>query len=169
MTGATSGIGLGGREGIHAAHGARVILAVRDAARGHAAAATCGAWHARGPAARPRQPRLGAAPSPATGPAEPIDLLINDAGVMMPSPLTRTTDGFELQFGTDHLGHFALTNLLLPHVTGRVVTVSAADAHKFGRIDFDDLNWERGATAPGAPTASPSWPTCCSPPNCSAA
>jgi NAD(P)-dependent dehydrogenase (short-subunit alcohol dehydrogenase family) len=57
-------------------------------------------------------------------------------------PLTRTADGFELQFGTNHLGHFALTNLLLEHVSGRVVTVSSS-LHKSGRIDFDDLNWER--------------------------
>jgi NAD(P)-dependent dehydrogenase (short-subunit alcohol dehydrogenase family) len=70
-----------------------------------------------------------------------IDLLINNAGVTVP-PLTRTAEGFELQFGTDHLGHFALTNLLLEHVTGRVVTVSST-GHRFGRIDFDDLNWER--------------------------
>jgi NAD(P)-dependent dehydrogenase (short-subunit alcohol dehydrogenase family) len=70
-----------------------------------------------------------------------IDLLINNAGVMVP-PLSRTVDGFELQFGTNHLGHFALTNLLMEHVTGRVVTVSSA-AHRVGRIDFDDLNWER--------------------------
>ena len=70
-----------------------------------------------------------------------IDLLINNARVMIP-PLTRTEDGFELQFGTNHLGHFALTNLLLPNVTGRVVTVSSG-AHQAGSIDFDDLNWER--------------------------
>jgi NAD(P)-dependent dehydrogenase (short-subunit alcohol dehydrogenase family) len=70
-----------------------------------------------------------------------IDLLINNAGVMVP-PLTRTTDGFELQFGTNHLGHFALTNLLLEHVTGRVVTVSST-GHRVGAIDFEDLNWER--------------------------
>jgi NAD(P)-dependent dehydrogenase (short-subunit alcohol dehydrogenase family) len=70
-----------------------------------------------------------------------IDLLINNAGVMVP-PLTRTADGFELQFGTNHLGHFALTNLLLEHVTGRVVSVSSV-GHRFGSIDFDDLNWER--------------------------
>jgi NAD(P)-dependent dehydrogenase (short-subunit alcohol dehydrogenase family) len=72
---------------------------------------------------------------------QPVDLLINNAGVMIP-PLSRTADGFELQFGTNHLGHFALTNLLLPNVTGRVVTVSSG-AHRSGRIDFDDLNWER--------------------------
>jgi NAD(P)-dependent dehydrogenase (short-subunit alcohol dehydrogenase family) len=70
-----------------------------------------------------------------------IDLLINNAGVMVP-PLTRTRDGFELQFGTNHLGHFALTNLLLAHVTGRVVTMSS-HAHRTGKIDFGDLNWER--------------------------
>jgi NAD(P)-dependent dehydrogenase (short-subunit alcohol dehydrogenase family) len=56
--------------------------------------------------------------------------------------LSRTADGFEMQFGTNHLGHFALTNLLLPHITGRVVTVSSS-AHKLGRIALDDLNWER--------------------------
>jgi NAD(P)-dependent dehydrogenase (short-subunit alcohol dehydrogenase family) len=72
---------------------------------------------------------------------EPIDVLINNAGVMIP-PLTRTADGFELQFGTNHLGHFALTNLLLPRLRGRVVTVSST-GHRAGSIDFDDLNWER--------------------------
>ena len=85
----------------------------------------------------------------------------------MVPPLTRTADGFELQFGTNHLGHFALTNLLLEHVTGRVVTVSST-GHRVGSIDFDDLNWERKPYRPGAPTGSPSSPTCCSPPSCSA-
>ncbi len=72
-----------------------------------------------------------------------LDVLVNNAGVMVP-PLSRTEDGFELQFGTNHLGHFALANLLLPYVTarGRIVTVSSV-AHRLGRIDFDDLNWER--------------------------
>jgi NAD(P)-dependent dehydrogenase (short-subunit alcohol dehydrogenase family) len=60
----------------------------------------------------------------------------------MVPPLGQTADGFELQFGTNHLGHFALTNLLLPEVRKRVVTV-ASGAHRFGAIDFDDLNWER--------------------------
>ena len=69
-----------------------------------------------------------------------LHLLINNAGVMAP-PLTRTSEGFELQFGTNHLGHFALTNLLLDHVVDRVVTVSSS-GHRFGSIDFDDLNWE---------------------------
>jgi NAD(P)-dependent dehydrogenase (short-subunit alcohol dehydrogenase family) len=59
-------------------------------------------------------------------------------------PLTRTAEGFELQFGTNHLGHFALTNLLLGNITGRVVTV-ASSMHRAGKIDFEDLNWERRA------------------------
>ncbi|HYB23320.1 MAG TPA: SDR family NAD(P)-dependent oxidoreductase, partial [Solirubrobacteraceae bacterium] len=70
-----------------------------------------------------------------------IDILINNAGIMIP-PYSQTADGFEMQFGTNHLGHFALTNLLLERVRGRVVTVSSG-AHRMGRIDFEDLNWER--------------------------
>jgi NAD(P)-dependent dehydrogenase (short-subunit alcohol dehydrogenase family) len=75
-----------------------------------------------------------------------IDLLVNNAGIMVP-PYSKTADGFEMQFGTNHLGHFALTNLLLEHVTGRVVTVSST-GHRMGAIDFDDLNWERKAYKP---------------------
>jgi NAD(P)-dependent dehydrogenase (short-subunit alcohol dehydrogenase family) len=75
---------------------------------------------------------------------EGLDLLINNAGVMAP-PRGETADGFELQIGTNHLGHFALTGLLLGMLEGRedarVVTVSST-AHKFGRIDFDDLQSE---------------------------
>jgi NAD(P)-dependent dehydrogenase (short-subunit alcohol dehydrogenase family) len=74
-----------------------------------------------------------------------LDLLVNNAGVMVP-PLGRTKQGFELQFGTNHLGHFALTGRLLPLVLGtpgaRVVVVSSS-AQRRGKIDFDDLNWER--------------------------
>jgi NAD(P)-dependent dehydrogenase (short-subunit alcohol dehydrogenase family) len=76
----------------------------------------------------------------------PIDLLINNAGVSGWS-LARTTDGFETKLGTNHLGHFALTNLLLPHVTGRIVTV-ASQAERLARLDLDDLNWERRPYAP---------------------
>jgi NAD(P)-dependent dehydrogenase (short-subunit alcohol dehydrogenase family) len=76
---------------------------------------------------------------------EGLDLLINNAGVMAP-PRRTTKDGFELQFGTNHLGHFALTGLLLGALGGRtdarVVTVSST-AHRMGRIDFDDLHGER--------------------------
>jgi NAD(P)-dependent dehydrogenase (short-subunit alcohol dehydrogenase family) len=140
VTGASSGIGLETARAL-TAHGARVVLAVRDAAKGDKAAATL-----PGPGAHEvRLLDLASLDSvrafAADWPDQPIDLLINNAGVMIP-PLTRTKDDFELQFGTNHLGHFALTNLLLPHVTGRVVTVSS-NAHRAGRMDFDDLNWER--------------------------
>ena len=74
-----------------------------------------------------------------------LDLLINNAGVMVP-PLTKTEDGFELQFGTNHLGHFALTGLLLPLLNAtpdaRIVTVSSM-AHRSGKINFDNLNAEQ--------------------------
>lgn len=71
----------------------------------------------------------------------PIAVLINNAGVSAPT-LRHTADGFELQFGTNHLGHFALTNLLLDHITDRVVTL-ASQAERSGRTDFDDLSFER--------------------------
>ncbi|MBN1155715.1 SDR family oxidoreductase [candidate division KSB1 bacterium] len=74
-----------------------------------------------------------------------LDILINNAGVMIP-PYSKTADGFELQFGTNHLGHFALTGLLLNILqktqASRVVSVSSM-AHRMGDIDFDDLNWEK--------------------------
>jgi NAD(P)-dependent dehydrogenase (short-subunit alcohol dehydrogenase family) len=70
-----------------------------------------------------------------------IEALINNAGVMA-VPRGRTKDGFELQIGTNHLGHFALTNLLLPRIASRVVTLSST-GHRVGRIDLEDLNWER--------------------------
>ncbi|MDM3854806.1 MAG: SDR family NAD(P)-dependent oxidoreductase [Aphanizomenon gracile PMC649.10] len=74
-----------------------------------------------------------------------LDLLINNAGVMIP-PYSKTTDGFELQFGTNHLGHFALTGqllkLLISTQGSRIVNVSSG-AHNFGKLDFDDLNWEK--------------------------
>jgi NAD(P)-dependent dehydrogenase (short-subunit alcohol dehydrogenase family) len=140
VTGASSGIGLETAKAL-TARGARVILAVRDAARGDKAAATL-------PGPGPHEVRLLDLASldsvrafAADWAGQPVDLLINNAGVMIP-PLGRTKDGFELQFGTNHLGHFALTGLLLPSVTGRVVTVSS-NAHRAGHMDFDDLNWER--------------------------
>ncbi|WP_235346045.1 SDR family NAD(P)-dependent oxidoreductase [Brevibacterium sp. UCMA 11754] len=70
---------------------------------------------------------------------DPIDVLINNAGISIP-PLVRAVDGFESQFGTNHLGHFGLTNLLLPQVRDRIVTVGSL-AHLTGKIDFTDLNW----------------------------
>ena len=140
VTGASSGIGMATAKAL-VAHGARVILAVRDEAKGRNAAKAMpgpgGAEVAVLDLASLDSVRAFAR----DWSRQPVDLLINNAGVMIP-PLSRTADGFELQFGTNHLGHFALTNLLLPNVTGRVVTVSSS-AHRYGRIDFDDLNWER--------------------------
>ena len=137
VTGANSGIGRAAAHALADA-GARVVLAVRNLDKGRAAAATM-----------PGHPEVRALDLASLASVRDfaaawdgeIDLLINNAGVMVP-PLTRTADGFELQFGTNHLGHFALTNLLLERVTGRVVTVSST-LHRRGSIDFDDLNWER--------------------------
>jgi NAD(P)-dependent dehydrogenase (short-subunit alcohol dehydrogenase family) len=74
-----------------------------------------------------------------------LDLLINNAGVMIP-PYSKTADGFELQFGTNHLGHFALTTQLFDLLNrtkgSRVVNVSSS-GHRWGNIDFDDLTWEK--------------------------
>lgn len=137
VTGANSGLGQAAAHALAAA-GARVVLAVRNTGKGQAAAA------AMPGVTEVRELDLASLESVrgfASGWEGGIALLINNAGVMG-TPLTRTADGFESQFGTNHLGHFALTNLLLPHVTGRVVTVSST-LHKTGRIDFDDLNWER--------------------------
>src|ERR1700722_5400841 len=144
ITGANSGIGLETAKALTHA-GAHVVLAVRDEAKGRSAADTL-------PASGTKEVRhlnlasLDSVRAFARDWSGPIDLLINNAGVMIP-PLSRPADGFELQFGTNHLGHFALTNLLLPNVTGRVVTVSSG-AHRSGRIDFDDLNWERRTYRP---------------------
>jgi NAD(P)-dependent dehydrogenase (short-subunit alcohol dehydrogenase family) len=137
VTGANSGIGRAAA-GALAGAGARVVLAVRDTDKGRVAAATMpGETEVR----RLDLASLASVREFAAAWQGDIDLLINNAGVMVP-PLIRTAEGFELQFGTNHLGHFALTNLLLEHVTGRVVTVSST-GHRWGSIDFDDLNWER--------------------------
>ena len=137
VTGANSGIGRAAARAL-AGHGARVVLAVRDTEKGKAAAATMpGATEVR----KLDLASLDSVREFAAAWEGELDLLINNAGVMVP-PLSRTAEGFELQFGTNHLGHFALTNLLLEHVTGRVVTVSST-GHRIGAIDFDDLNWER--------------------------
>jgi NAD(P)-dependent dehydrogenase (short-subunit alcohol dehydrogenase family) len=137
VTGANSGIGRAAARALAGA-GARVVLAVRDTAKGRDAAATMpGETQVR----ELDLASLASVREFAAAWQGDLDLLINNAGVMA-TPFSRTADGFELQFGTNHLGHFALTNLLLGHITGRVVTVSST-AHRMGSIDFDDLNWER--------------------------
>ena len=138
VTGANSGLGrVAARELARA--GARVILAVRDAAKGEvAAAAMPGAVEVRALDLAD----LGSVRAFAGAWEGELDVLVNNAGVMA-TPEQRTRDGFELQIATNHLGPFALTNLLLPHVTDRVVTVSSG-MHRVGRIRLDDLNWEHG-------------------------
>ncbi|MEV6538271.1 oxidoreductase [Streptomyces sp. NPDC051665] len=136
VTGANSGIGFAAAAELARA-GAHVVFAVRDLERGRAAAAkVSGSTEVR----RLDLADLASVREFAEGWDRPLDLLINNAGVMM-LPEQRTRDGFEMQFGTNHLGHFALTNLLLPHITDRVVTVSSG-AHRMGDgfIHFENLN-----------------------------
>jgi len=149
VTGANSGIGFETARAL-AAKGARVVLACRSEDKG-----------------RDAERRVRSAVSNADARFEPLDLgslasvrafaekfraaesrldlLVNNAGVMM-TPRGKTADGFETQFGTNHLGHFALTGLLLPRIgttpKARVINVSSA-VHFVGRIDFDDLQAER--------------------------
>jgi NAD(P)-dependent dehydrogenase (short-subunit alcohol dehydrogenase family) len=145
ITGANSGIGLEAAK-VLAAHGARVVLAGRDRSRTAAAAEQVTAA-AAGPQAETAELDLASLESVRAAAADisarfpRLDLLINNAGVMF-TPYGLTKDGFELQFGTNHLGHFALTGLLLPtllEVPGsRVVTLSS-NGHRAGRMNFDDL------------------------------
>lgn len=150
VTGATGGLGLETARMLSKA-GASVILAGRSPAKGADALARI---RATVPAADISFEALDLASRASIADfsarlcvaAKPIDLLINNAGVMTPPTRKTTSDGFELQFGTNHLGHFALTGQLLPLLitssAPRVVTVSSGVA-KFGRIDFDNLNAER--------------------------
>lgn len=166
VTGANSGLGaVTARE--LARHGARVILAVRNTSKGEAAA-----QQMTGSNAGPVEVRrldlqdLSSVREFAAG-VDKSDLLIDNAGIMA-TPYALTADGFESQIGTNHLGHFALTNLLLPKLTDRVVTVSSM-AHWTGRINLADLNYQSRRYSPGWPTASPNSPTCCSPASCKSA
>jgi NAD(P)-dependent dehydrogenase (short-subunit alcohol dehydrogenase family) len=149
VTGANSGIGLETARALAGA-GARVILGCRDVGKGKQAEADILRTH---PGASLRcialdladleSVRSFASKCLSTEPA--IDILCNNAGIMM-CPRGETKDGFELQFGTNHLGHFALTGLLLDGLQAaehaRVVTVSSL-YHRMGRIDFGNLNADR--------------------------
>lgn len=134
ITGASSGIGLAAAREL-AAKGAHVIAAVRDRDKGH---------HVLGADVDIRRLDLADLDSVRAFVDEvdrPVDVLLNNAGVMA-VPLGRTVQGFELQIGTNHLGHFALTGLLLDRITDRIVTVSST-AHRMGRIRLDDINWSK--------------------------
>ncbi|MGY0022005.1 oxidoreductase [Streptomyces sp. cg35] len=150
VTGAGSGLGLVTARAL-ARRGAHVVLAVRDPDKGRAAASsiTAGQPDARLEVRRLDLADLDSVHAFADGlrAGHPrVDVLVNNAGVMAP-PRTLSPQGHELQFATNHLGHFALTGLLLDLLAQapdpRVVTVSSLE-HRKGRIDFDDLTGERG-------------------------
>jgi NAD(P)-dependent dehydrogenase (short-subunit alcohol dehydrogenase family) len=144
VTGANTGLGFETARAL-AARGAAVVLAVRDVEKGkRAAARMTGDVSVQALDLTSLDSiRSAAADLRATHPR--IDLLINNAGVMY-TPKQTTADGFELQFGTNHLGHFALTGLLLdqllPVPGSRVVTVSSTGHRIRAAIHFDDLQWE---------------------------
>ena len=150
VTGANTGLGYETAAAL-AAKGAHVVLAVRNLEKGEEAArrieqATPGAQIQLQELDLTSLDSIRTAADELRTAHESIDLLINNAGVMM-TPKSTTKDGFELQFGTNHLGHFALTNLLLDRLQAapgsRIVTVSSV-GHRFARgIRFDDLQWER--------------------------
>jgi NAD(P)-dependent dehydrogenase (short-subunit alcohol dehydrogenase family) len=146
VTGANTGLGF--HEALQLAlHGAHVYVAARNPERGEAAMAK---FHERVPADRVELVSLDLADLDSVRALAtempPLDLLVNNAGVMAVPKRRTTAQGFELQFGTNHLGHFALTGLLLPQLLAkpgsRVVTLSSG-MHRIGRINLDDLQSER--------------------------
>ena len=135
VTGANSGLGLVTAREL-ARVGAKTILAVRNEAKGdEAAASMTGDVEVRSLDLQD----LASVRAFADG-VDSVDVLVNNAGIMA-VPYAQTVDGFESQIGTNHLGHFALTNLLLPKITERVVTVSSG-LHLLGYISLKDLNWK---------------------------
>jgi len=135
VTGASSGLGLEASRALADA-GAHVVLAVRNLGKGEqAAGGISGSTEIR----TLDLGELASVRAFAERWRGPLDVLINNAGIMA-VPEGRTVEGFELQIGTNHLGPFLLTNLLLPSITDRVVTVSS-QAHYRARLDLDDLNW----------------------------
>ena len=148
ITGANTGLGLASARAL-AAKGARVLLACRDQTKGEAAVDDV-ALHATGPAPELVTVDLADLESIRSAVAglddglDHLDVLVNNAGVMA-TPRRTTAQGFELQIGTNHLGHFALTGLLLPTLLAApapcVVNVSSM-GHRMGRIHLDDLSWE---------------------------
>ena len=148
VTGANSGLGRVTALEL-ARHGAEVVVTCRSVEKGEEAAEEIRSA-ASGPEPRVEELDLASLDSVRAFASrfanEPVDLLVNNAGVMM-CPRETTEDGFERQLGTNHLGHFALTGLLLDSLArakaARVVTVSSIE-HRGGRIDFDDLQLEDG-------------------------
>lgn len=149
ITGANSGLGLRSAEAL-ARRGATVVLACRDPQRGEAARdAVAAVASAEAPVLvrldLSDQQSVRACAERLAAQLDRVDVLMNNAGIMA-VPLRRTAEGWESQFATNHLGHFALTGLLLPllarSAAPRVVTTSS-NAHRIGRMDWDDLQGER--------------------------
>ncbi len=145
VTGANTGLGFETAR-VLAQRGASVVLAVRDVEKGKQAAARMAGDVTVQALDLTSLDSVRAAAADLRAAHQRIDLLINNAGVMY-TPKQRTRDGFDMQFGTNHLGHFAFTGLLLDRllpVTGsRVVTVSSVGHRIQAAIHFDDLHWER--------------------------
>jgi NAD(P)-dependent dehydrogenase (short-subunit alcohol dehydrogenase family) len=149
ITGASSGLGRESTRALAAA-GAHVVLAARNPA----ALADAQAWvqeEAPDAATSSVEVDLTSLASVRSAAAAIRDLapavhvLMNNAGVMF-TPFSRTSDGFEIQFGTNHLGHFELTRLLAPQLTaanGARIVILSSDGHRLSDVDFDDPNWER--------------------------
>jgi len=150
VTGSNSGLGLGLTTRLSAA-GADVIMAIRNRAKGEAAVEQIRATVPDAKLTIKSLDLSSLASVKALGDelkaeGRPIDMLINNAGVMQPPDRDTTADGFELQFGSNHLGHFALTGHLLPLLRAasspRVTSLSSLAA-RMGGINFDDLQWEK--------------------------
>ncbi|MGW5106048.1 SDR family NAD(P)-dependent oxidoreductase [Nocardia sp. NPDC004123] len=149
VTGASSGLGLQSARAL-AATGAHVVLAARN----HASASDAEAWirkdiaYAQTSTVQLDLASLSSVRKAAIEIAErtqAVHVLMNNAGVMF-TPFGRTSDGFELQFGTNHLGHFEFTRLLTPQLVaanGARVVIMSSSGHAMGGLDFDDLNWEK--------------------------
>ncbi|AQA02045.1 short-chain dehydrogenase [Mycobacterium sp. MS1601] len=156
ITGANTGLGFETAKAL-AAKGAHVVIAVRNTDKGVQAADRISGAVSVQELDLTSLDSIRAAAEQLKADHDTIDLLINNAGVMT-TPKGTTKDGFELQFGTNHLGHFALTGLLLDKLLdvdgARIVTVSS-NGHKLGgAIHFDDLQWERSYNRMGAYTQS---------------
>jgi NAD(P)-dependent dehydrogenase (short-subunit alcohol dehydrogenase family) len=151
VTGSNSGLGFGLARRLSAA-GADVVMAIRNRAKGEAAineirATVPNAKLTIKPLDLASLASVAALGEQLNADGRPIDILINNAGVMTPPQRDTTSDGFELQFGSNHLGHFALTAHLLPLLRAaehpRVVSLSSLAARQSGRIHFDDLQFEK--------------------------
>jgi NAD(P)-dependent dehydrogenase (short-subunit alcohol dehydrogenase family) len=151
VTGSNSGLGFGLARRLSAA-GADVVMAIRNRTKGEAAideirATVPNAKLTIKPLDLASLAGVAALGEQLNAEGRPIDILINNAGVMTPPKRDTTTDGFELQFGSNHLGHFALTAHLLPLLRAvdgaRVVSLSSLAARQSGRIHFDDLQFEK--------------------------